>query len=212
MKLPSGIELEVCSDIARRQQLGIAKYGKTVAENPLSLRDWLQHAYEECLDQCVYLKRAIAEIDSKRTMMVIQAKEGFKFEPTKASDWNPAISADEGFKQAAKAGADSVRKQMLENNPPLWNPVDSSRLLTVHDPEKCAGKPCCVHNPSDHHMKDWPQNYLDDTGVTERICPHGIGHPDPDQPWPKDDYRWIHGCDGCCRPPKKHEQVDPEIA
>jgi hypothetical protein len=61
---PTGIEAEVCRDIATRQQVGIAKYGVTVAENPLELRQWLQHAYEECLDQAVYLRRAIAEIEN----------------------------------------------------------------------------------------------------------------------------------------------------
>lgn len=59
---PSGIEAAVCADIADRQQKGIAKYGMTVAENPLSLREWLQHAYEETLDKAIYLKRAIAEM------------------------------------------------------------------------------------------------------------------------------------------------------
>ncbi len=63
---PSGTESAVCEDIARRQALGIAKYGQTVADNPLSLKQWLQHAYEETLDKAVYLKRAIAEIDAKR--------------------------------------------------------------------------------------------------------------------------------------------------
>ena len=60
---PTGTEEFVCSDIASRQRLGIAKYGVTVADNPLSLREWLQHAYEECLDQAVYLRRAISELD-----------------------------------------------------------------------------------------------------------------------------------------------------
>lgn len=58
-----GTEARVCNEIAKRQELGIAKYGQTVAENPLSLREWLQHAYEECIDQAIYLKRAIEEID-----------------------------------------------------------------------------------------------------------------------------------------------------
>lgn len=61
---PTGTEALVCADIARRQQLGIAKYGQTVADNPLALRAWLQHAYEEVLDQAVYLRRAIQEIDA----------------------------------------------------------------------------------------------------------------------------------------------------
>ena len=56
-------ESEVCADIMRRQELGIAKYGTTVAQNPLDLRQWLQHAYEEKLDDAVYMKRAIQELD-----------------------------------------------------------------------------------------------------------------------------------------------------
>ncbi|MFW9595407.1 MAG: hypothetical protein ACMV1D_07895 [Macromonas sp.] len=62
---PTGIEAMVCEEIARRQQMGIAKYGTTVADNPLTLREWLQHAYEEALDMAVYLRRAMAEIDAK---------------------------------------------------------------------------------------------------------------------------------------------------
>lgn len=61
---PTGIEALVCADIAQRQALGIAKYGTTVAENPLGLLQWLQHAYEEALDQAIYLRRAMAEIDA----------------------------------------------------------------------------------------------------------------------------------------------------
>ena len=60
----SGVEAAVCADIARRQQLGIRKYGATVATNPLHLREWLQHAYEESLDNAIYLKRAMQEISA----------------------------------------------------------------------------------------------------------------------------------------------------
>lgn len=59
-------ELEVCNDIASRQIKGVAKYGVTVAKNPLELKDWLQHAYEECLDQAVYLKRAMREMENEK--------------------------------------------------------------------------------------------------------------------------------------------------
>lgn len=64
--LPTGIEAQVCVDIAKRQEFGINKYGKTVAEDPLELRGWLQHAYEESLDKAIYLRRAIAEIDKQQ--------------------------------------------------------------------------------------------------------------------------------------------------
>ena len=64
--LEDGVEAEVCADIARRQAFGQNKYGTTVAENQLSLRAWLHHAYEETLDKAVCLKRAIAEIDAQQ--------------------------------------------------------------------------------------------------------------------------------------------------
>ena len=63
---PTGIEAAVCEDIALRQSLGVNKYGTTVADNQLSLREWLQHQYEELLDAAVYCRRAIAEIDKQK--------------------------------------------------------------------------------------------------------------------------------------------------
>lgn len=65
MQLPIGTELAVCNDIARRQALGLNKYGMSVADNPLELRAWLTHAYEEALDQSIYLRRAIEELNAK---------------------------------------------------------------------------------------------------------------------------------------------------
>ena len=64
--LEDGVEARICAEIAARQKRGIAKYGMTVAENPLSLLQLLQHAKEECLDQAIYLERAIAEIDAQQ--------------------------------------------------------------------------------------------------------------------------------------------------
>lgn len=61
----TGTEARLIAMIAERQRLGIAKYGTTVADNPLSLRDWLQHQLEELLDAAVYCQRAIEEIDKK---------------------------------------------------------------------------------------------------------------------------------------------------
>jgi hypothetical protein len=63
------IETLVCNDIKDRQALGITKYGQTVAESPLCLLEWLEHAYQECLDQAVYLRRAMAEIDKSSSAM-----------------------------------------------------------------------------------------------------------------------------------------------
>ena len=54
-------------------------------------------------------------------------------------------------------------------------------------------------------MKDWPLN-LRESMLMERICSHGIGHPDPDSlAWMERNGRegyGVHGCDGCCQKPK----------
>lgn len=84
--------------------------------------------------------------------------------------------------------------------------------ILVHDFEQCdsarkgAPQGCCVHGPSKHHMVDWPTHWRDDRKLMERICPHGIGHPDPDDiAFKRRHYgdevahtEAVHGCDGCC--------------
>lgn len=60
----SGTELRICYLIAERQMMGVRKYGTTVSANPLPLRSWLRHALEECLDEAIYLQRAIEELDA----------------------------------------------------------------------------------------------------------------------------------------------------
>jgi hypothetical protein len=71
---PTGIEKLVCEDVAKRQALGIAKYGTTVADNPLSLYQWLEHAYQECLDQAVYLRRAMHEVEAVGGRDIVAAR------------------------------------------------------------------------------------------------------------------------------------------
>jgi hypothetical protein len=83
--------------------------------------------------------------------------------------------------------------------------VGGGVLVNVHPESACAGRPCVLHNPSDHHMRDWKLNWRDDRGFMERLCPdRGIGHPDPDDmAYHRSQGRgWIgtHGCDGCCAP------------
>ena len=62
----TGTEARVCEMIAARQRLGVAKYGMTVAGNPLELREWLQHQLEELLDAAIYCQRAIEQLDKQR--------------------------------------------------------------------------------------------------------------------------------------------------
>lgn len=59
---------EVREDLLRRSRVGIKKYGVTLEREDLELSDWLQHAYEECLDQANYLKKAILITKNKQFM------------------------------------------------------------------------------------------------------------------------------------------------
>lgn len=72
---PTGTEAKVCELIAKRQQLGIAKYGTTVADNPLTHRQWLQHGLEEALDLAIYLQRSLDELAPSGAGVVV-AQEG----------------------------------------------------------------------------------------------------------------------------------------
>jgi hypothetical protein len=87
--------------------------------------------------------------------------------------------------------------------------VQVKGLLKTHGPDVCKDDPsCCIHNPSDHPLKNMPLNWRSDRFQMERICPHGIGHPDPDdiahkrralEPEVFDKFAFgAHGCDGCC--------------
>ncbi len=79
---------------------------------------------------------------------------------------------------------------------------NSDEVITnVHSPEKCKGEHCPIHKMSDHHMRGWPQHWRNDRGIMERICEHGVGHPDPDDPCTDK----IHGCDGCCVKTKENK-------
>lgn len=81
--------------------------------------------------------------------------------------------------------------------------VGETILVNVHPAEKCEGRHCVLHNPSDHHMRGWPTLFRSDIGIMERTCPHGVGHPDPDDlafhMTLGHDWLGTHGCDGCCR-------------
>lgn len=86
---------------------------------------------------------------------------------------------------------------------PLKNPDK------FHPKQWCELTRCCLHNPSDHPLKTAPLWWRADRGIMERICAHGVGHPDPDgmayaRGKGSDDFG-THGCDGCCS--KKTEEV-----
>ncbi len=81
-------------------------------------------------------------------------------------------------------------------------------VLRTHGRAGCFCGPCVIHNPSSHHMITWRLLFRSDRHwLAERLCPHGIGHPDPDsvayfEATGVQDMG-VHGCDGCCTPPQE---------
>lgn len=59
---PSATLTAVMDDLKLREMRGLGKYYTTVDRSDLTLEDWLQHAYEEVLDEAMYLKRALIKI------------------------------------------------------------------------------------------------------------------------------------------------------
>lgn len=81
----------------------------------------------------------------------------------------------------------------------------TGQFLQTHeeDPD-CAALGCAIHHPTD--TTGFPTHWRGDRGIMERICPHGVGHPDRDglayiaRTHGDERAAWesIHGCDGCC--------------
>lgn len=96
------------------------------------------------------------------------------------------------------------RKQMADGTWTFWTMHGVSRRFRTHlDSEDCQENGCVLHNPSDtiQNRENWPYSWRTDRGIMERICEHGIGHPDTDSARflrrNGKGYENIHGCDGC---------------
>ena len=59
--MKSSVIESIQEDLEYRERVGLEKYNTTVDRKDLSEDQWLQHAYEEALDFCVYLKKIINE-------------------------------------------------------------------------------------------------------------------------------------------------------
>jgi hypothetical protein len=71
----------------------------------------------------------------------------------------------------------------------------------VHARPFCDGTYCPIHHPSPHAMVEEPM-ILRVSTLIERLCRHGVGHPDPDSVgfFARHGVAGMetHGCDGCC--------------
>jgi hypothetical protein len=92
---------------------------------------------------------------------------------------------------------------------------DGTILGNVHEREDCEPDHCCIHNPSDHPLREASLSWLrlgEKNGVMGRRCAHGFWHPDPDAlahllatlQWAlAEAVSSVHlmreKCDGCCQ-------------
>ena len=88
-------------------------------------------------------------------------------------------------------------------------------IRSVHKATACSTREhCTIHRPSDHAMRSWPTHFRPMSYKMERMCPHDVGHPDPDHlAWAQEQEdndlapenftrnESIHACDGCCSYP-----------
>tara|TARA_R100001510_G_C7654968_1_gene213867 strand:+ start:2331 stop:2513 length:183 start_codon:yes stop_codon:yes gene_type:complete len=59
----SAIEDEVCKKIQARSEVGKEKYGVTMEEEVLSIRQWLVHLQEELMDATVYIEKLLGMVE-----------------------------------------------------------------------------------------------------------------------------------------------------
>lgn len=111
---------------------------------------------------------------------------------------------------------------VIDRGARTWTPPGADwRYENIHpESQSCRDQGCMIHNPDEEwvgNRNDWPYFPRAD-GRMERLCPHGVGHSDPDAA------RWlnkvapglaadVHGCDGCCRTPNDiNPHFDKETA
>ena len=56
------VVFRIASLLRSRSETGIRKYGTTLDRTDLEVKQWIDHAIEECLDQALYLQRIKDEL------------------------------------------------------------------------------------------------------------------------------------------------------
>ena len=63
MRYSDAIVDKVIDSYKKRSVKGIAKYGTTLSDNPLSVLEWLEHLQEELMDATLYIERLKKEMN-----------------------------------------------------------------------------------------------------------------------------------------------------
>lgn len=57
LRVTDPIVLQNCIEMLERSKVGVEKYGTTLEENDIPIKEWIQHAKEEAMDMANYLER-----------------------------------------------------------------------------------------------------------------------------------------------------------
>jgi hypothetical protein len=100
--------------------------------------------------------------------------------------------------QLTKSQLRRVKKEVEGGNYEINLLEHTDEYIFTHLVTQCHNSErCTIHNKSDHSMRSFPQHFRFDRMLMERICTHGVGHPDPDEFYLEVNAKGVHGCDGC---------------
>jgi len=103
------IVFNVIKDIASRAEIGLAKYNMTMDREDLIASDWVQEAYEECLDMALYLKRL------KKDMLAMEEElRAFRTQATIKEEWSKLEEEDKNKKLKYKYGTEIADSNVPE--------------------------------------------------------------------------------------------------
>ena len=54
---------KLCAELKARREMGLNKYGVSIDDNQLTIKQWLQHAKEEAMDMALYLHKAQKQLN-----------------------------------------------------------------------------------------------------------------------------------------------------
>jgi hypothetical protein len=95
---------------------------------------------------------------------------------------------------------------LLQTSPGTDETAPAERAPQMDDGAGAARREFPFGEPSDHHMRRWPLGWNAARGHFQRTCPHGVGHPDPDDIVYLQSVGGVsgaHPCDGCCLAPMR---------
>lgn len=213
------IQSQVIADIEARREVGIERYG--TALQPFNGRNALRDLYEELLDAATYIKQCIVEQDQtvEEPLLGLATTEQLIEElharalvggylHYRTVDGHTEIDASLDIPtQDVALNPDLVPGLHIIDGEGVFVTGVGQVLRGVHHATECVGRHCVIHDPSDHHLIGLRTQYRFSGPFDikpphmERLCEHGVGHPDPD-----DAAYWmsngeditVHGCCGCC--------------